>query len=110
MKWPIGVGFSMSVFPVRLTLQGFSLLVAHGRTADGPESFPRRKRVASAMYRKQVKPSKLPDSMNVEQPLPPSKEPSISSNPLVIWDDDDAGHWEAGDPCVAGRRALGWPR
>jgi hypothetical protein len=28
MKWPIGAGFSMSAFPVRLTPQGFSLLAA----------------------------------------------------------------------------------
>ena len=83
MKWPIGAGFSMSAFPVRLTAQGFSLLAAHDRTADGLESFPPRRRASSVMHRKQVKSSKLPDSMKVEQRLPPSKDPFDQSDPSL---------------------------
>ena len=51
MKWAIGTGFSTSAFPVRLTAGGFSLLAADAAEAEGLESLPPRRMVASAMHR-----------------------------------------------------------
>jgi hypothetical protein len=61
------------------------------------------------MQPKQAKPPKLPDSMKVEQPLSPARSFRSVGHPAV-WREDAAGHREAANPCVAGRKAPGWQR